>query len=271
MDEKNPDIVFINSFGSITYNGPAIKIGYVTEDMNRFTGIFRKIQEKTYFDMVIGNLPPLKSSKICKHPLYIDAENPKIPDKDMMIQCNNKVLSKDPTKLKFCSLIASHDMYGNRMPVVNILSKIKLVECPGKLNTNVKSFDDDGLTKEEYLENFIFNICPENHKGHEGYTSEKIRECITAGCIPIYYGRSNDEQDSKIFNENRVIRYDPSNKESMEKCYNTVKELMENPDKLKEFYHQSSYLNDGELIIQEMYTDLKKKFKKLLKKKNLLN
>lgn len=271
LDEENPDIVFINSFGQITYNGPAIKIGYVTEDMCRFTGIYKKIQEKKYFDMVIGNLPPLKSSKICKHPLYIDAENPKIPDKEMMVDCNKKVLEKDPTKLKFCSLIASHDMFGNRMPIVNLLSKIKLVECPGKLNHNVKSFDDEGLTKEEYLENFIFNICPENNEGSEGYTSEKIKNCVSSGCIPIYYGRTNDDQDCKIFNQKRIIRYDSSSKESMNNCYNKVKELMDCPDKLKEFYQQSPYVENAEKVIEEMYTDLKKKFKKLIKKKKLIN
>ena len=72
LDEKNPDIVFINSFGPITYNGPAIKIGYVTEDMYRFTGILKKIQEG-YFDMVIGNINYINSSKFCKHPLYINS------------------------------------------------------------------------------------------------------------------------------------------------------------------------------------------------------
>lgn len=267
LDEKNPDIVFINSFGPITYNGPAIKIGYVTEDMNRFTGIFRKIQEKTYFDMVIGNLPPLKSSKICKHPLYVDAKNKNIPNKELMIKMNKKVLDKDPTKLKFCSIVASHDMFGNRMPIVNLLSKIKFIECPGKLNNNVKSFDEECLTKEEYLENFLFNICPENHEGHEGYTSEKIRECITAGCIPIYYGRTNDHQDLKIFNQDRIIRYDTNSKESMSKCFNKIKELMSNQDKLIKFYKQPPYVEDADLIINQMFNDLKNKFKKLVNKK----
>lgn len=271
LDEKNPDIVFINSFGPITYNGPAIKIGYVTEDMNRFTGIYKKIQEKNYFDMIIGNLPSFKSSKICKHPLYIDAENPKIPDKEIMVKCNKKVLEKDPTKLKFCSLIASHDMFGNRMPVINLLSKIKLIECPGKLNHNVKSFDDEGLTKEEYLENFIFNICPENHEGHEGYTSEKIRECITAGCIPIYYGRTNDEQDLRIFNQDRIIRYDTNSKDSMTTCFNQIRELMTDKNRLIKFYQQPPYLENAEIVINEMFVDLKKKFKKLLKRHKLVN
>jgi hypothetical protein len=267
IDEKNPDIVFINSFGPITYNGPAIKIGYVTEDMNRFTGIFRKIQEKTYFDMVIGNLPNIKSSKFCKHPLYIDSTNHRKLSKEKMIGVNKLVKNKDLSNLKFCSIVASHDMYGNRMPIINLLSKIDFVECPGKLNNNVPSFDDEGLSKEEYISNFIFNICPENHLGHEGYTSEKITDCINSGCIPIYYGRTNDSQDIQIFNQNRIIRYDPSSKEVMNNCYNQIKELMEDPNKLKKFYEQPPYYIKGEIVIENLFNDLKKKFKKIIKNK----
>jgi len=270
LDEKNPDIVFINSFGPITYNGPAIKIGYITEDMNRYTGIFRKIQEKTYFDMIIGSINYMKSSKFCKHPLYINSGNYKDPSKERMESINKLVLEKDTSKLKFCSIVASHDMYGNRMPIVNLLSKISFVECPGKMNKNVPSFDDAGLTKQEYIGQFIFNICPENHMGHEGYTSEKILDSIAAGCIPIYFGRTNDEQDIKIFNQNRIIRYDPSSEKSMNDCYNTVKELMENPDKLKEFYEQPPFLEYADIIINFMFDDLKKKFKKLLKKNTFI-
>lgn len=269
LDEKNPDIVFINSFGQITYNGPAIKIGYVTEDMNRFTGIFKKIQEG-YFDMVIGNINYIKSSKFCKHPLYINSGNYKDPSKERIEYINKFVLEKDTKKLKFCSIVASHDMFGNRMPIINLLSKISFVECPGKLNNNVKSFDDAGLTKQEYIGQFIFNICPENHMGHTGYTSEKILDAISAGCIPIYYGRTDDEQDIKIFNQNRIIRYDPSSKESMENCYKKVKELVDNPDKLKDFYQQQPFIKNADKVIIFMFDDLKKKFKKLLKKNNFL-
>lgn len=268
LDKDNPDIVFICQFGSIIYNGPAIKIGYVTEDMNRFTGIYRKIQEKNYFDFIIGSLPPIKSSKFCKHPMYIDTNIHRKPSMSMMDNINNNVKNKDVSKLKFCCLIASHDMYDNRMPVVKLLSDLGKVECPGKFNNNVKSFDDEGLTKQEYLENFLFTICPENHKGHEGYTSEKIPQAIESGCIPIYFGRTDDEQDIKIFNQDRIIRYDPESTESMKSCYNKIKELMENPDKLKEFYQQPPYLENADQVIENMYDDLKKKFKRLLKKKN---
>ena len=133
--------------------------------MNRFTGIYRKIQEKNYFNLVIGSLPPIKSSKFCKHPMYIDTNSYRKPSKSMMDKINNNVKNKDVTKLKFCCLIASHDMYGNRMPVIKLLSDLGKVECPGKFNNNVKSFDDEGLTKQEYLENFYLLFVQKITKG----------------------------------------------------------------------------------------------------------
>ena len=53
----------------------------------------------------------------------------------------------------------------------------------------------------------------------------------------------------------------------MKSCYNKIKELMKNPDKLKEFYQQPPYLENADQVIEDMYDDFKKKFKKLLKKK----
>ena len=45
---------------------------------------------------------------------------------------------------------------------------------------------------------------------------------------------------------------------------------MSNQEKLIEFYQQPPYIEDGHLVINEMFIDLKKKFKKLINKK-LLN
>ena len=103
IDKKNPDIIFFNSFGGpITYNGPAIKIGYVTEDMNRFKEIFKKIHEG-YFDFVLGNIPTMKSSKFCKHPLYVAAENYNNPSKEIMDKMNSFFGYSVVEKLKFVS------------------------------------------------------------------------------------------------------------------------------------------------------------------------
>lgn len=271
LDENNPDIVFFNSFnGSINYNGNAIKIGYVTEDMNRFTQIYYKIKNN-YFDLVIGNLPILNSPFFCKHPLYIHSANYKEPSEEFMEDINDIVSKIDPTKLKFCCLLASHDMYGNRFQIYNELSKISMIECPGKFINNVPSFDDKGITKRDYLKNFIFNICPENHLGHDGYTSEKIPDAIASGCIPIYFGKTNDDQDVKIFNQKRIIRYDPYSEKSIKSCYELINNLMNNPEMLKEFYQQPVFHENAYNQIKLMFDELKIKFRNLLKLKQLID
>lgn len=41
------------------------------------------------------------------------------------------------------------------------------------------------------LKNYRFCICYENIKNVKGYITEKILDCLSAGCIPIYWGASN--------------------------------------------------------------------------------
>lgn len=268
LDEENPDIIFFNSFGKITYSGSAIKIGYVTEDMNRFSEIYHKINDK-YFDLVIGNLPPINDPRFCKHPLYINSGNFEEPNLEKIEEMNHFVKNRDITNLKFCNLIASHDNYGNRKPILDKLSKISFIDCPGKFNTNVESFDSKGISKREYLKDFIFTICPENHYGHEGYTSEKLLDAAMTGCIPIYLGRTNDYQDCQVFNQNRIIRYDPNNSESMEECFNKINDLMSNKEKLKQFYQQPIFNENADKMISELLNDLKNKFDNLIQSKDL--
>lgn len=49
-------------------------------------------------------------------------------------------------------------------------------------------------TKVDALKHYKFCICYENTKNVPGYVTEKILECMQAGCVPIYWGASNIEQ-----------------------------------------------------------------------------
>ena len=40
--------------------------------------------------------------------------------------------------LKFCALINSHDKFNSRIPILKKLETISFIDCPGKLNHNVK-------------------------------------------------------------------------------------------------------------------------------------
>ena len=42
--------------------------------------------------------------------------------------------------------------------------------------------------KRDVLDRARFSICYENSRGSAGYLSEKIFDCFTSGCVPIYIG-----------------------------------------------------------------------------------
>lgn len=283
LEKNNPDIIFFSVFSPINYQGNALKIGYVTEPISWFRQMHEKIADN-YFDMIVGCVPNLKK-KFVKLPLYLSVSEPRKFNKDKInsinnfiknqkIEVNNDDKSISAAKrfnLKFCSLINSHDKFNSRIPILRKLEKISFVDCPGKLNHNVKSFDDDGITKVEYLKGFIFNICPENTYGHDGYITEKLIQCCESGCIPIYAGTNFDNLDKRFFNENRIIRYDPNNEESINEAYLKVKSLIENPDELIKFYKQNAIHENADLVVNEILENYKKKVKRLLKKNNIIS
>ena len=41
------------------------------------------------------------------------------------------------------------------------------------------------------LDRARFSICYENSRGSPGYLSEKIFDCLTSGCVPIYIGTTH--------------------------------------------------------------------------------
>ena len=45
--------------------------------------------------------------------------------------------------------------------------------------------------KSEILDRAKFSICYENSRGSPGYLTEKIFDCFTSGCIPIYIGTTH--------------------------------------------------------------------------------
>lgn len=46
-------------------------------------------------------------------------------------------------------------------------------------------------SKAEILDRAKFSICYENSRGSPGYLTEKIFDCFTSGCVPVYIGTAN--------------------------------------------------------------------------------
>jgi hypothetical protein len=102
------------------------------------------------------------------------------------------------------SLIARHDFYRNRLPLVQKFMNLGIpvyttLQIPGTFGLRI---GPDSIDKINFIKNFYFNICPENTE-EEGYTTEKIFQCIDAGCIPIYNTLRPVEKG--ILNQERIF------------------------------------------------------------------
>ncbi len=69
-----------------------------------------------------------------------------------------------------------------------IIRKLKLSKI---LATKYKSYKGKVDNKKITLEKYKFAICYENARDVSGYITEKIFDCLFAGCIPIYWGADN--------------------------------------------------------------------------------
>lgn len=78
-------------------------------------------------------------------------------------------------------------VYFNRY-VNYFLNKFKI---PVILSHRYPSYKGSVKVKKSVLEMYKFSICYENAGGISGYITEKIFDCFSAGCIPIYWGAEN--------------------------------------------------------------------------------
>lgn len=132
-----------------------------------------------------------------------------------------------------------------------------VVKCPGKFKHNdshLKDIEKRAIgwskrrdAKVEYLSHYVFNLCPENSNTN-GYCTEKIMDCVIAGCIPIYWG---DDEHGKIFNQDRIIKVDNSKPNSLDDAIMTIKSMLDNKEYLNKFFEQPVFSKDAIVYIDE--------------------
>ena len=89
------------------------------------------------------------------------------------------------------------DLYGigwdtyrfNGPKIIRALNRIK--PLTKLLAPSFPSYKGKVERKKEVLEKYKFAICYENARDIPGYITEKIFDCLFAGCIPIYWGANN--------------------------------------------------------------------------------
>lgn len=236
---------------------------FLTEPIKHFSNVGQGYEYvykgyiENVFSIIIGCINHDPANGRFKFPLYLFENTFDIHNSEQFARVNNQVSLIDPVELKnksFATLINSWDREnGGRVNMYNRLIELGNISCPGKLLNNCSNNVLNAIGKSKYINKFLFNICPENYDYDNvpGYITEKLMDCCLSGAIPIYAGWI-DEYDEKIFNKKRIIWYNSQDDASYENAYIKVKELMENPDKLLEFYQQPVFCDTAYDTIQHL-------------------
>ena len=157
---------------------------------------------------------------------------------------------------KFCALISRHDdIMKTRLNTYNRLSNIWKISCPWRFlhneNINIPRYTD----KINYLKDFKFNICPENHLD-KWYITEKLIDSLKAWCLPIYNGIFS-ELEEKVFNKKRIIFID----EDLEK---TVLKLNNSNSYYEDFINQPIFNKNADIYIYNHINNFKKALEKVM-------
>lgn len=125
------------------------------------------------------------------------------------------------------------------------------VDAPGKLKKNMPSLQAQGLSKIQFLQKYLFNLCPENSL-QEGYVTEKIFDAVIAGCIPVYWG--NIPVEEAVLNQERILFYKPTtcNSSSLKE----VKVLINNLPKLEEIWHLPVFTSRAQEELHKIYNGI---------------
>lgn len=176
--------------------------------------------------------------------------------------CNKLRYPNVDNKDRFASCVASHGGKGLRDSIVDALTEIDIVSCPGKFRHNDDSlftqYDDNKL---DYLKRFQFNICPENSNAM-GYVTEKLFQAISAGCIPIYWGSYN-RPELDVLNQDAIIFWDPNGDNT--NAVKLIRELYDSPKLMKEFLSLPRLIESADEYILQQLNEIETKIYKLLK------
>lgn len=136
------------------------------------------------------------------------------------------------SRMKRGCLIARHDHFGSRTPLVAQVQALGLaLDFPSAFMKNVPGIEEQGLTKHQFLQKYLFNLCPENSQA-PGYVTEKLLEAALAGCIPLYWG---DAELEPLYNRNRVIYLD-------EQGFKKLQYLLMHENVLRAFFEQPVFV-----------------------------
>jgi hypothetical protein len=269
VDKNNENIDFLISgpfisdkdYNYILNSNCKNKILYISEPIENSKSykLCYKLFKKNSFDKIIGCIN--QELNRIKFPLYIEHIFDK--EKNFFKIINENAINSNLENKKFCTLINNHDKWNTRTPIYNKIKELGKIDCPCVLYNNCSVEELNRLGNPKYISNYLFNICSENSLTNvKGYITEKLVNCCNGGAIPIYCGWF-DEIDSKIFNKNRILFYNPNDSKSINEVYLKIKCLIEDNKKLNIFYKQNIFMDTAYDTIKNMDYELMEMFKKL--------
>jgi len=242
-----------------------VKIFYSAENLKRtnFSQYADHALGEPSIDLAMG-FEVFEDPRYIRFPLWMDYMFPAdSTEEEIRAKCGQLRFPEMQASRKFCCMVASNSADGLREDMFNAISQIGHVDSAGRYLHNddslVKEFGDN---KVAYLQSYLFNICPENTAAY-GYTTEKIFEAISCGCIPIYWGA--DFADKAVINEDAVIRWDRKN--NGQNALRQVEGLYTNPKLLEEFLTQPRLLPTAEEYILDTFATIESKLRTIINNK----
>jgi alpha(1,3/1,4) fucosyltransferase len=279
IDQNNPDIIFysVNTWNKGKVYIPdelyektqAIKILFTRENLNYYW--YKPYSTKQHlFDFVLGFEEDIAKNHY-KIPYYfvigklydqnsIDYQTIEKNLVENLYQKNKNIclISKNPHKLR-----------------LNLIDKFKqkniIVDCPGKVGNNMPSIDDipfQSLTvrqkhndiKRNFLEDYFFNICPEN-SWSPGYTTEKLYHAMISGCVPIYWGC--DKLDDGFYNKEKIFLID-KDLSNIDEIVNKTTELINNRNQLLHYVGMNPFGGNRMDIISDQNKKMQTIFQQII-------
>lgn len=169
-----------------------------------------------------------------------------------------------PEKTDFCSLVCRHGGDDNlRGKIFEAVSSVAEVKCAGKfMHNDDRLWKEYNNSKQAYLRNFKFNICPEN-SNRTGYVTEKLFEAFRSGVVPIYWGSDNNPEPGLI-NKDAVIFWNPEgdNQAALAK----IKELSSSAAAYREFVSQPRFTPELVEYVWSRFHALEQRVREMIKK-----
>ena len=272
---ENPDILIASVCGNINIikNSKAkCKLFYYGENLNRYPPYNNEQLLLDTFDLIVGFKETNIEKKQIRFPLwliYYKYYN-YAPDNNLITYIENKYIeNKNKTKTLFATLVARHDMYGQRTILCNAIDNYNAttntdthththtkILYPGQFRNNTKSIGPGSKAKTNYISQGIYNICPEN-SAYEGYFTEKILQALEAGTIPLYW--AIDLPEKGLIHEHKY-------------CFCNINNPNELKEQINKAMSQPDYYLEGNVFTDEAPSILSKYYTTLISNiKNKLN